>query len=186
MSRNGDPDDSPSPSPSESETTSSGSKSSEAPEQPDWSAAAGDAPEAEPAGQAEGEPGRGQYALRYPPPGQGQILPWEAFHQLWEQGHRAAGQSLALETVRTAPDRAGFEDASRALYDTILDVAPWLLEVSNKWFIRAGAILAYAVPLAMGVSCELRERRQPAATAPEAEPAGEPAGEGLQTGVTAG
>ncbi len=93
------------------------------------------------------------------------------FHAVFCVGFSTASHMTGLKSLEVNKDDAAAQNCTRALYETIQDIPllHFLLQPQNKWFERAIAIGAFAVPMAAAVSAEIEERN--AAPQEEQKPA---------------
>lgn len=112
------------------------------------------------------------------------LYTYEKFRETLTGGLMGAGQITALQTLLISPEMPTFPAASKALYETIKETSAlhFLLRPGGKWFMRATAIGAFAVPVAMGCAAELKARRavpeKPKGQGPEASKPGADAAPG--------
>jgi hypothetical protein len=125
-------------------------------------------------------------AVQGPPLTAEGLLTFDAWVGTFKACHVLPGHFLGLQTLITAPDRAEFPAAAKAIYDTIAEVPTlhFLLKPGGKWAERAAAIGLYAVPVAIAVKAEAAAKRAAKAepkrvAAPGAPPA--PSAEVLQS-----
>lgn len=103
------------------------------------------------------EPSPADSTAPTPPP----VIEFEAWFAMM---HAAFGLASAVTRIKTlAFDKAlpTAAPAFRALYETACEIPQlnFLVAPSGKWFGRAGAVAAFALPMAQGVQAELRARR---------------------------
>lgn len=81
----------------------------------------------------------------------------KSFIAVFKFGHGMSG----LQSLHIPPERAGAaEECTSALYESIIDIPAlhFMLKPGNKWWGRALAIGTFTIPMAIGVSAELRAR----------------------------
>jgi hypothetical protein len=103
---------------------------------------------------------------------EGKITPsglWE--YEVFDKGFCTSfslvGHATGFKTLVDAPNIPTRPDATRAMYDIILDTPSlhFLLSPQSLWMQRAVTLAAFFVPVASGVAGEMRERRAPKAQA---------------------
>ncbi|WP_375595857.1 hypothetical protein ABWI00_06065 [Algihabitans albus] len=89
------------------------------------------------------------------------VIHFEAFLEAFKAGHFMAGSLIGSKALTSAPQDPACEPAARAIYDTCLEVEyfRFLIRPEGKWMQRALAVGAFALPTAMGVAAELRQKR---------------------------
>jgi hypothetical protein len=92
------------------------------------------------------------------------LFTFEAFKKGLATGLGGAGHLTGLQTLLVSPEAPTFPAAAKALYETIHETPAlhFFIKPGGKWFMRATAIGAFAVPVALGCSAELKARRQAA------------------------
>lgn len=91
------------------------------------------------------------------------LLTREQFREAFGVAFKLAGSITGLQTLLAAPQSPESGPAADAVYEIAREVPwlSWLLQPAGIWLQRGLAIGAFAIPLAAGVSEELRARRAP-------------------------
>lgn len=89
-------------------------------------------------------------------------IPFDAFLEAFKAAHFMAGQLIRSKALTDAPNSPACEPAAKAIYETCQEVEyfRFLIQPEGKWMQRALAVGAFALPTAMGVAGELRQRRE--------------------------
>lgn len=92
------------------------------------------------------------------PPG---LITYEIFRDSVGGGIKLTGQVTQLQTLIGACDESSWPEASRAMYDTILETPSlhWLIKPGAVWMQRTIAIGSWAVPVMVGCGREMKARK---------------------------
>lgn len=103
------------------------------------------------------------------------MMTYEAFDQLFCTTFLISGHATGFKTLTDAPALSSRPDATRAMYDAILDTPAlhFIINPQSLWMQRAFAMGAFFVPVSIGVANELRERRLPSAASSASSSSGE-------------
>lgn len=84
----------------------------------------------------------------------------DQFFQFFAALHTIPGQMMAVRTLIEAPAKPEARPACDAIYDTAREVPSlhFLIKPGSVWMQRGMVVLAYAVPVAIGVKAELAAR----------------------------
>ncbi len=90
------------------------------------------------------------------------FMSYDAFDQLFCTTFLISGHTTGLQTLVEAPSLPSRPDATRAMYDAILDTPSlhFIIKPSSIWMQRAFAMGVFFVPLAQGVAGEMRAKRR--------------------------
>ena len=97
------------------------------------------------------------------------MITYEIFDDGFCKAFMLAGHATGLQTLAQAPAQPARPDATRAMYDIILDTPAlhWLLQPQSLWMQRILAISMFGLPVASGVAAEIRQRQAARKPAPE-------------------
>ena len=90
-------------------------------------------------------------------------MTYEVFDQTFCAVFSVAGHATGFKTLVDAPGLGSRPDATKAMYEIILDTPAlhWMIEPSGLWMQRALALGMFFVPVAQGVANEMREKQKP-------------------------
>lgn len=88
------------------------------------------------------------------------VMPFDQWLVAFKSGHHIAGHMIGSKTLIEAPNAPQIDASARAIYDTCIEVEyfRWLIRPGGKWMQRASAVAAFAVPTAIGVMGDLRQK----------------------------
>jgi hypothetical protein len=94
------------------------------------------------------------------------MLTKEEFHKVFIGGFKAGHALTGFKSLDIKPDReAKAEACSHAIHESIVDIPSlhFMLTPNSKWWGRAFSIGTFMVPTVIGISIEIKARKQMAA-----------------------
>lgn len=88
------------------------------------------------------------------------IMTYEAFDQMFCAAFSLSGHITGFKTLVEAPERPSRPDATKAMYEIILDTPAFrfILNPQSLWMQRTLAMGAFFVPVVVGVAGEMRAK----------------------------
>jgi hypothetical protein len=89
------------------------------------------------------------------------FMTYEAFDQLFCTTFLISGHATGFQTLVQAPELSSRPDATKAMYEAILDTPAlhFIINPQSLWMQRAFAMGAFFVPVALGVAGEMRAKK---------------------------
>lgn len=90
------------------------------------------------------------------------VMGYDTFHGAFCKAFVFGGHAAGLKTLVKAPEEKTCPDATRAMYDIILDTPAlhFLISPEALWLQRAFAIGAFMVPVVQAAAIEMRMKRE--------------------------
>lgn len=106
--------------------------------------------------------GHGPQVIAATPEGEKYVIPYEVFHEGFTKSLQLVGHLSQLQTLTAAGDEKTCPDATRAMYDIILETPAlhFMIMPGSIWVQRAFAIGSFMVPVTMATLAEIKAKQQ--------------------------
>ena len=116
--------------------------------------------------------GEAEISLGIKPAPSHAMLSADDFHKVFVGGFNFSHHISGLKSLKVDGNHDAARDASKAIYDTIIDVPMlhFILKPGGKWMERGFAVAAFTFPMAQALNAELAAKRHtPSPGAPAAQ-----------------